>query len=160
MRHEAIALAIFVLSSLALFTGLMRRPQAGHVLGIIVAVAAAAYLVVALPPNLSPWARPHPQYRHAQALHSGVPEATTNVPITTASPVTSDGILVVALQGTFDVTKSVLSQLLQAATADKTRVVSDETVLQVIVGIALTALFAIFGFLIALVRRLFVPAAA
>lgn len=154
MRHEAIALAIFVLSSLAVFTGLMRRPYAGHVLGIVVAVAAAAYLVVALPPSLSPWARPH--YRHAQALQSAAP--TANAPVTTASPAASDGILVVALQDSFDVTKSVLSQLLQAATADKTRVVSDETVLQIMVGVALTALFAIFGFLIAVVRRFVVPA--
>jgi hypothetical protein len=152
MRHETIALGVFILTSIALFSGVLRRPGAGKIMGIVIAIAAAVYLIVALPPSLSPWARPHhvdgaqPQ---ARALRREAP-VSTSAPVVTVSP---DGLFVTALQTTFNVTRSGLNTLYRAATADQTRVVSDETVLQTIVGVVLTLLFGIFGFIGTAVRR-------
>jgi len=159
MREEYIALGAFLLAALAIFSGLWRKPHAGRIAAVVIALAAATYLVVALPPSLSPWARPQPQHRQFYLRSQQMPMATS-APLVTASPPASASILVLALQETFDVTRTALNQMLRAATADQTRVVSDETVLQVIVGIVLTALFAIFGLAISAIRRLFVLKAA
>ena len=153
MRHETIALAVFILTSIALFSGVLRRPGAGKIMGIIVAVGAAVYLIGALPPSLSPWARPH--HTHNAQLLRTMPSdqeapAATSTPVATVSP---DGFFVTALQTTFNITRSGLNSLYRAATADQTRVVSDETVLQTIVGVVLTLLFGIFGFIGTTVRR-------
>lgn len=152
MRHETIALGVFILASIALFSGVLRRPGAGKIMGIIVAIAAAVYLIVALPPSLSPWARPH----HADSAQLLATPLKRDAPATTSAPaatVNPDGFFVTALQTTFNVTRSGLNTLYRAATADQTRVVSDETVLQTIVGVVLTLLFGIFGFIGTAVRR-------
>jgi hypothetical protein len=116
------------------------------------------FLIVALPSKLPPWA--HPGYGHRPHVVMSNGPVTTTAPVATTTPDTSSGILVDALQGTFDVTKTALNQLLRASTGDQTRIVSDEVVLQTVVGVGLTLLFALFGVIISAIRRKFSHAAA
>ena len=158
MLFETIALVVFAISSIAIFFGAFGKSRALPIIGNIAALAAALFLIVALPSKLPPWA--HPGYGH----RPHVVTSTQNVPTTTSAPTVSpdapSGILVDALQGTFNATKSALSQLLRASTGDPTRVVSDEAVLQTVVGTGLTLLFALFGIVVSAIRRRFSHAAA
>jgi len=156
MLFETIALVVFAISSIAIFFGAFGKSRALPIIGNIAALAAALFLIVALPPKLPPWA--HPGYGH----RPHVVMSTRYGPVTTSAPTASapSGILVDALQGTFNFTKTTLNQLLRASTGDPTRVVSDEAVLQTVVGTGLTLLFALFGIVISAIRRRFSHAAA
>jgi hypothetical protein len=160
MLFETIALAVFAVSSIAIFFGAFGKSRALPIIGNIAALAAALFLIVALPSKLPPWA--HPGYGHRTHAVLNTPNApvTTSAPAATASPDTSGGILADALQGTFNLTKTTLNQLLRASTGDQTRVVSDEVVLQTVVGIGLTLLFALFGVIVSAIQRIFRHAAA
>ena len=153
MLFETIALVVFAVSSIAIFFGTFGKSRALPIVGNIAALAAALFLIVALPAKLPPWAHPGYGHRPHAVLNTPNTPVTTSAPVATTSTDTSGGILVDALQGTFNLTKTTLNQLLRASTGDQTRVVSDEVVLQTVVGIALTLLFALFGVIVSAIRR-------